>query len=115
LTPSESAAPIVSARMMLCAVPDDFDAEGLASTLVDGGLAACVQILPRMTSVYRWKGSVEKATEKLLLIKTIESRVQDVESAIRSRHPYDVPEIIVVEISGGYAPYLAWIAESTTA
>jgi periplasmic divalent cation tolerance protein len=103
-----------SARMILCAVPADFEADGLAAALVDGGLAACVQILPPMTSVYRWKGAVEKAAERLLLIKTIDSRVQQVEAAIRARHPYEVPEIITIEISGGHAPYLAWISESTT-
>jgi periplasmic divalent cation tolerance protein len=111
--PSEAQSPIVSARMVLCAAPEDFDADGLAAALLEGGLAACVQILPPMTSVYRWKGSVEKATERLLVIKTIESRVQQVEAAIRARHPYEVPEIITIEISGGHATYLAWISEST--
>jgi periplasmic divalent cation tolerance protein len=101
--------------MILCAVPEDFDADGLAAALVKDSLAACVQVLPPMTSVYRWKGSVEKAAERLLLIKTTEARVAGVQAAIRSRHPYEVPEIIVLEISGGHAPYLAWIGESTTA
>ena len=109
--PSSSALP--QAIVVLCAVPPEFDAEGLATDLVERSLAACVQVGPGVTSVYRWKGTVEKSSEMLLLIKTRRELFSGVEAAIRARHPYDVPEIIALSVSDGHAPYLAWIAETT--
>jgi periplasmic divalent cation tolerance protein len=103
----------VTAIVVLCAVPSDFDAESLATTLVERSLAACVQIGPRVTSIYRWKGSVDKSEERLLIIKTRRECFEGLESAIRAAHPYEVPEIIALDIAAGHAPYLAWLAEAT--
>lgn len=101
--------------VILCAIPLDFEAGELAESLVNERLAACVQIGANVTSVYRWREKIEKADERLLLIKTRRSLFREVEAAIRARHPYDVPEIIALPILDGHAPYLAWIAETTTA
>ena len=89
-------------------------AHDIADALVGENLAACVQIMP-ITSVYRWEGRVEHAAEHLLQIKTIAARLPRVEGCIRTRHTYDVPEILVVPASGGSTAYLAWIRDSVTA
>jgi periplasmic divalent cation tolerance protein len=98
----------------MCAVPSEFDAESLAQHLVEESLAACVQVGAGVTSVYRWKGLTEKSPERLLFIKTRRALFTAVEAAIRSRHPYDVPEILALPVVEGHAPYLAWISETTT-
>ncbi len=101
------------AIVVLCAVPGDFDAEGLAAELVDRSLAACVQIGPGVTSVYRWQGAVERSGERILLIKSRSALFGALETAIKARHPYEVPEIIALKVSDGHAPYLDWLAAST--
>lgn len=106
--------PPLDAVVVLCAVPADFDADRLATDLIQKSLAACVQLSPGITSIYRWQGAIERAAEKLIVIKTRASLFSRVESTIRSVHPYDVPEIIALPVSDGHAPYLAWIAEATT-
>lgn len=106
MTPAE-------AIVVLCAAPEDFDAKELAEALLEESLAACVQVTPGVTSHYRWNGAIETSGEKLLLIKTRLDLFDKVEAAIRSRHPYDVPEIIALSVSAGHAPYLAWIAAET--
>ncbi len=111
--PGPSSSPLPGAIVVLCAVPSEFDCESLARDLVERSLAACVQVGPGVTSVYRWKGAVEKSSERLLLIKTRRELFSGVEAAIRAGHPYDVPEIIALSVSDGHAPYLAWIAEAT--
>ncbi len=85
------------------------DAERVGRALLDRGLAACVQILGPMKSIYRWKGEVTEGEEWLCLIKTREDRYEEVERAILEMHPYEVPEIIAVPISRGYEEYLRWI------
>jgi periplasmic divalent cation tolerance protein len=87
-------------------------AQRIARTLVERRLAACVNILPLVESVYRWKAIVESAQELLLIIKTRASRFADVESAIRELHHYDLPECILVPIEQGSADYLKWISEN---
>ena len=101
--------------VILCAVPEDFDAEPLARALLAQSLAACVQVGSAITSLYRWKGAVEKSRERLLLIKTRAELFPKVEAAIRALHPYEVPEIIALPVSEGHAPYLAWLAAETAA
>jgi len=88
------------------------DGERLARLLVERELAACVQILPPMVSIYRWKGNVEQADEVLLLIKTTCEVYPRLESAIKENHPYQTPEIIALPIEAGSTEYLSWLAAS---
>lgn len=87
-------------------------AQKIAEALVNQRLAACVNILPGVQSIYRWEGKVEQATEWLLIIKTLGSSVNGLETAIEQLHPYDVPEFIVVNVESGSPPYLRWLADS---
>jgi len=89
------------------------DAESIAGPLVESRLAACVQIVGPITSIYRWKGDVELEEEFLLLIKTRTSQFPDVRMLIEENHPYDVPEVISVPITGSSASYLNWMEENT--
>lgn len=95
----------------LTTVPGDFDAAGLAKTLVERGLAACVNVLPGVTSIYRWKGAVETDAEQQLVIKTTADKIAALDEAITALHPYDVPEFIVLPIVAGSSRYLAWLDE----
>ena len=88
------------------------DAERLADVLVARELAACVQILPPITSVYRWQGKVEKAAETLMLIKTTRQTYPELETAIRENHPYETPEIIALPVETGSDGYLNWLKTS---
>jgi len=103
------------AIVVLCTVPLDFDAERLATDLVERSLAACVQLGPGISSVYRWQGSVEKSEERLLLIKSRRGLFGAIEAAIKAVHPYDVPEIIALDVCAGHAPYLEWLGAATAA
>lgn len=87
-------------------------AELIARTLVEMRLAACVQIVGPVTSVYRWQGAIETAEEWQCLIKSCRERYDDVAQVIKDIHPYDVPEIIMLPITGGHAPYLHWLRET---
>jgi len=93
--------------------PDLPCATNLARTLVERRLAACVNILPGIQSVYRWQGEIESADEIPLLIKTTTERYPALEAAIRETHPYAVPEIIALPITKGLPAYLRWVIEST--
>jgi periplasmic divalent cation tolerance protein len=101
------------ALVVLTNCPDDEVADRIARTLVENGLAACVNRLARASSIYRWQGAIERATETPLLIKTTRERYPEVEQAIRSLHPYEVPEIVALAIEAGFAPYLRWIVDET--
>ena len=87
------------------------DAERIARALVERRLAACVNVVPGLWSVYRWKGGIEADAETLLVIKTARERIEELKTALLSLHPYELPELIVLPIEGGHAPYLAWLAE----
>ncbi len=95
--------------IVFCTCPDRETALRLAETLVDRELAACANVVPGLTSVYRWQGRRETAEESLLLIKTRADAYPELEEAIRALHPYELPEIIAVPIEQGLAAYLAWI------
>jgi periplasmic divalent cation tolerance protein len=94
----------------LTTVPANVDATAFASTLIARGLAACVNILPGLTSVYRWEGAVQIQTEQQLVIKTTAANVAALDEVIRSLSPYDTPEFIVLPVVAGNADYLAWLA-----
>ena len=81
--------------------------------LVGAHLAACVQILPEMESVYRWQGEIERQTEVLLLAKTSKTQFDELEREVRALHSYETPEIIAVPDDCGSAPYLEWLIEET--
>jgi len=85
------------------------EAARLADMLVGAHLAACVQILPEMESVYRWQGKIERAPEILILAKTTRSKFEELEREVRALHSYDTPEIIAVPVVAGSAPYLDWL------
>jgi periplasmic divalent cation tolerance protein len=88
------------------------EAARLADLLIGAHLAACVQILPEMESVYRWEGKIERQPEILLLAKTTRSKFEDLEREVRALHSYETPEIIAVPIVAGSDPYLQWLTAS---
>ena len=100
--------------VVLTNLPDRAAALKLAQELVTKRLAACVSVLAECTSVYRWKGDVESATEVPVLIKTRAERYAEVEAAIRRLHPYELPEIVAVPVVRGLDEYLEWVAGATT-
>jgi len=85
------------------------EAARLADMLVGANLAACVQILPEMESVYRWQGKIERQAEILLLAKTTHGKFAELEREVRALHSYDTPEIIAVPVTASSAPYLKWL------
>lgn len=88
------------------------DAEGIARALVERGLAACVNVVPGVTSVYRWQGAVEREQEQLLVIKTTRERFEELRRALLELHPYEVPELVALAVEAGHPPYLAWLDAS---
>ncbi|HZR64691.1 MAG TPA: divalent-cation tolerance protein CutA [Terriglobales bacterium] len=98
--------------LILTTVGTEAEARKIAENLVDQRMAACVNIVPRIQSVYRWEGRVESAEELLLLIKTTKARAAGVQTAVRELHSYDLPEFVVVSMEDGSAEYLAWIDDS---
>ncbi len=103
----------MEAIVIFCTVPDTEVAEKIANHLVSSKLAACVNIVPQLTSIYFWKNEVCKDPELLLIIKTKKSLYTQVENAIKSIHPYEVAEIIAVPIILGSQEYLGWINDVT--
>jgi len=97
-------------QIIFCTCPDKDTAEKIARLLVENNLAACVNIVPNITSIYRWQGETEQADEFLLLIKAQQATYSALESLIKTHHPYQLPEIIAVAIERGLPDYLNWIA-----
>ncbi len=98
--------------LILTTVGADFDARGLAHALVEARLAACVNIIPAIHSVYRWEGKVADDAEQLLIIKTSGERVQQLRARLLERHPYEVPEFVVIEADQMSEAYRAWLLQS---
>jgi len=90
------------------------DAERIAQALVEQGHVACVNVVPGVTSFYRWKGEMTRDTEWLLVMKTTAARFEALREALVEMHPYDVPEVIELPIERGHAPYLEWIDASVS-
>lgn len=99
-------------RIMLTTVATQDEAERIARSLVRDHLAACVNLVPGLTSIYRWQGEVDTANEILLIIKTEISQVERVEAALRTLHPYEVPEFLVLQPESISKPYLDWLLSS---
>jgi periplasmic divalent cation tolerance protein len=103
----------MNALIVFTHVPDRAAAEKIARVLVERKLAACVNILAECTSIYRWQGKIETAGEVPLLIKTRADIYDEVEAAIKSLHPYELPEIVAVSVERGSGEYLDWINAAT--
>ena len=101
--------------LVLSTCPEDGSAERIAAALVERGMAACVNIVKGVTSIYQWQGQRERSSEVLLLIKTRRDRYPALESELRSLHPYEVPEIIALSLEDGLAAYLAWVDQELSA
>ena len=99
--------------LVLTTLPADADADGFARSLVEERLAACVNLLPLMDSVYRWEGRVEREIERQIVIKTARERIVALWDRVRELHPYEVPEFVVLPIVDGNDAYLRWVGEST--
>ena len=99
-------------QIVLCTVPDEAIAKQIAAALIEERLAACVNIVPGISSVYRWEDIVETSAELLLIIKTTAAVYMQLQNRIRALHPYELPEIIAVALDRGLPEYLAWIRTS---
>ncbi len=102
-----------AALLVLTQFPDRDGAQRLARRLVELRLAACVTVGSPVESLYHWRGAIETAQEIPVVIKTVADRYPEVEAAIREHHPYELPEIVAVLLTDGFAPYLDWIAAET--
>jgi periplasmic divalent cation tolerance protein len=100
-----------TARVVLVTAPDAASAESLVRRLVEERVVACGNILP-VTSIYRWQGAVEHTSESLVIFKTDQAGADRLARRVPELHPYDVPEVLVLPVDGGYRPYLEWILSS---
>ena len=98
--------------LVLTTIAAAADGAALGRALVDERLAACVNVLPAMTSVYRWKGQVEQDREQQVIIKTTRDRLAALEARLRELHSYELPEFLVILADGGSEAYLKWVLES---
>jgi periplasmic divalent cation tolerance protein len=105
----------IDAVIVLTTVGNADEAHVIARTLVAEGLAACVNLLPEMTSIYRWEGAIQEDRERQLVIKTTRERVDALRDRLHELHTYEVPEFLVLSIDGGSDAYLRWIEKSTGA
>ena len=106
--------PANDVRLILTTASSRDEAEQIARSLVDERLAACVNVIPGLTSIYRWKGETETADELLLLIKTSAANLDRLEAALRRLHSYEVPEFLVLTPESASEPYLNWLLQSTS-
>lgn len=100
--------------VIYCTVPNEFSANLIATTLVDECLAACVNIVPSVTSIYKWEGTVQTDNELLLIIKTQKSKFEEIETRIKALHENSIPEIIALPITNGSDEYMNWIIKETS-
>lgn len=104
---------MTDARVVLTTTDSQHEASRIATELVERRLAACVNVIPQIESIYRWEGKVERANECLLIIKTHASAFEKLRDAIQELHSYDVPECIMLEVADGSVSYLKWIFENS--
>ncbi|MDH3732536.1 MAG: divalent-cation tolerance protein CutA [Gemmatimonadota bacterium] len=100
-------------RVALTTGPDVETLRSICRALIEERLIACANVLEGMTSIYRWEGAIEEAPECLAILKTTSDRIEPLEARLRELHPYDVPELVVLDIANGSAAYLDWVREST--
>jgi periplasmic divalent cation tolerance protein len=96
-------------HIVFCTFPDQETAQRIAQTLVEEGLAACVNVIPGVQSIYRWEGKIESAGEHLALMKTTEEAYPRLEARLKELHPYEVPEIIALPVAAAAGRYGAWV------
>ena len=114
--PAPVLAPMMDeALVVITTVEKAQDSEQIARQLVERELAACVQVIAPIVSIYRWQGQLEQAREQLLLIKTTRAAYGELEAALKQLHPYQTPEIIALPVTSGSADYLAWLNDSVKA
>jgi periplasmic divalent cation tolerance protein len=99
----------VTTVLILTTVGADFDPRPIARDLVEARLAACVNILPAVSSIYQWEGTTREESEQLLVIKTTDERVDQLQAALFARHPYDVPELVVISVDRVGDAYSRWL------
>lgn len=99
--------------MALSTAPDAWHAERIARALVDERLIACASLVPGLTSIYRWQGAVQADAEVLLLMKTRRALVPRLKERLPQLHPYQVPELVVTEVTDGLEPYCRWVLDET--
>jgi periplasmic divalent cation tolerance protein len=105
--------PHVSAAIVVLITAKDTDeARRLAASLINAGLASCIQILPQVESIFRWEGAVQHETEALMFAKTLSERFQELEQHVRGLHSYQVPEILALPVEAISSPYLKWLEEA---
>lgn len=102
------------ARVVLVTSPSEEVAESLVRRVVEEGIVACGTIVPGVTSIYRWQGTVERATEVQIVFKTTVSGADRLVRRVPELHPYDVPEVLVLPVDSGHVPYLDWVEESVS-
>src|SRR5271166_3607915 len=102
-------------RLILTTAGSEKEAQTIARSLVERRLAACVNIIPQVSSIYRWEGKVEEAREWLLIVKTTAAAFEKVRDAISELHSYELPECICLAIEDGSSGYLQWITASVSA
>lgn len=100
-------------RLVLCTFPDAVTARQIGTVLVEKQLAACVNLIPAVESIYRWQGRVETAAEVLAIFKTRAAVFPELERELAALHPYDVPEIVAIEPAAVLENYASWVTEST--
>ena len=100
--------------VVLVTAPSTVEAESIAALLLDRRLIACANLVPGVTSLFRWEGKVDRADEVLLVMKTRQDLVPQVTQAVVEAHSYDVCEVIALPVIGGSAPYLSWVSESVS-
>lgn len=105
---------MITQVLLLSTFPDRESAEQVARALVEDRLAACVNVGAQLRSFYYWEGKLESSTEVPIMLKTTRNRVAQAIKLIEQRHPYDLPEVITLDISGGSERYLNWIDHATT-
>lgn len=98
-------------RVVLTTAPSEEVAERLARTVVEERLAACANLVPRVSSIFRWDGEVRRETEVLIVLKTVSTSQEALRKRLVDLHPYDVPEVLELEVASGHAPYLVWVRD----